>query len=101
MSTKKLSEPLKAFAHTLSSCQISSSVEEALLDSKWAQAIKEELEALQKNNTWFLSVLPEGRKIMGCKWIFSIKYKADGSIDRYKAKLVAKGYTHKYGIDYQ
>ncbi|RVX04154.1 putative mitochondrial protein [Vitis vinifera] len=96
VSTQRLSEPLEAFAHTLSSCQILSSVEEALLDSKWAQAIKEELEALQKNNTWFLSVLPEGRKIMGCKWIFSIKYKADGSIDRYKAKLVAKGYTHKY-----
>ena len=48
-----------------------------------------------------MSVLPEGRKIVGCKWIFSIKYKADGSIDRYKARLVAKGYTQKYGIDYQ
>ena len=101
MSTQKLSEPLKAFAHTLSSCQISSSVEEALSDSKWAQVVKEELEALQKNNTWVLSVLPEGRKTVGCKWIFSFKYKADGSIDRYKARLVAKGYTQKYGIDYQ
>ena len=101
MSTQRLSEPLRAFAHTLSSCQIPSSVEEALSDPKWAQAIKEELEALQKNNTWTLSVLPEGRKIVGCKWIFSIKYKADGSIDRYKARLVAKGYTQKYGMDYQ
>ncbi|RVW32398.1 Retrovirus-related Pol polyprotein from transposon RE1 [Vitis vinifera] len=84
----KLSEPLKAFAHTLSSCQIPSSVEEALSDSKWAQAIKEELEALQKNNTWVLSVLPEGRKMVGCKWIFSFKYKVDGSIDRYKARVL-------------
>ncbi|KAL6311416.1 hypothetical protein AAG906_035499 [Vitis piasezkii] len=58
--------------------EIPSSVEEALSNSKWAQAIKEELEA----------VLPEGRKMVGCKWIFSIKYKADGSIDRYKARVL-------------
>ena len=62
VSTQRLSEPLRAFAHTLSSCQIPSSVEEALSDPKWAQAIKEELEALQKNNTWTLSVLPKGRQ---------------------------------------
>uniref|UniRef100_A0A2N9IGY8 Integrase catalytic domain-containing protein n=1 Tax=Fagus sylvatica TaxID=28930 RepID=A0A2N9IGY8_FAGSY len=100
VSTQRLSEPLKAFAHTLSSCNIPSSVEEALSDPKWAQAIKEELEALQKNKTWALVVLPEGKKTVGCKWIFSIKYKADGSIDRCKARLVAKGYTQTYGIDY-
>ena len=62
MSTQRLSKPLRAFTYTLSSCQIPSSVEEALSDPKWAQAIKEELEALQKNNTWTLSVLPEGRQ---------------------------------------
>lgn len=62
--------------------------------------MQEELEALKKNNTWKLVPLPEGKKIVGCKWVFSIKYKADGSIDRYKARLVGKGFTHTYGIDY-
>jgi len=42
--------------------------------------------------------LPRGKKTVGCKWVFSIKHKADGSIDRYKARLVAKGYTQTYGI---
>ena len=93
MSTQRLSKPLRAFAHTLSLCNIPSSIEEALSDPKWAQAIKEEFEALQKNKTWTLFVLSKGKKTVGCKWIFSIKYKADGSIDRYKARLVAKGYT--------
>ena len=58
------------------------------------------MEALQKNNTWKLIPQPEGKKTVGCKWVFSIKYKADGSIDRYKARLVAKGFTQTYDIDY-
>ena len=45
--------------------------------------------------------LPEGKSKVGCKWVFSIKHKADGSVERYKARLVAKGYTQTYIIDYQ
>ena len=55
----------------------------------------------KKNDTWTLVPLPDGKRTVGCKWVFTIKYKADGSIDRYKARLVAKGYTQTYGIDYQ
>ena len=98
--TQALSEPIKTFTHTLSSCHIPNSVELALADPKWAQAIQEELEALQKNNTWRLVPLSERKKLVGCKWVFSMKYKVDGSIDRYKARLVAKGFTQTYGIDY-
>jgi hypothetical protein len=68
-------------------------VQEALGNPKWNQAIIEEMAALQKNETWELMPLPEGKKAVGCKWVFSIKYKADGTIDRYKARLIAKGYT--------
>ena len=71
VATQALSEPIKTFTRTLSSCYILSSVEEALADPKRAQTIQEELEALQKNNTWRLVPLPEGKKLVGCKWVFS------------------------------
>ena len=59
------------------------------------------LEALQQNNTWSLVTLPVGHKPIGCKWVYKIKYKFDGTIERYKACLVAKGYNQVEGIDYQ
>jgi len=76
-------------------------VQDALEDPKWKKAINEEMEALQKTSTWELVVLPEGKKTIGCRWVYTVKLKADGSLDRYKARLVAKGYAQKYGIDYQ
>ena len=60
-----------------------------------------EIRALESNSTWILTELPHGKKPVGCKWIFTVKYKVDGSIERFKAKLVAKGFTQSYGIDYQ
>lgn len=62
--------------------------------------MNEEVKALQKNNTWELVELPRGHKAVGCKWVFTVKHKADGSIENYKARLVAKGFTQTYGIDY-
>ena len=59
-----------------------------------------EMEALDKNNTWELVPLPNGKKPVECKWLYTVKYKADGSIERYKARLVAKGFTQTYGVDY-
>ena len=55
--------------------------------------MKVEMEALLKNKTRILVSLPENFKTMGRKWVFSIKYKANGSIERYKVRLVVKGYT--------
>ncbi|KAL6319019.1 hypothetical protein AAG906_001492 [Vitis piasezkii] len=54
----------------------------------------------EKNETWELVECPPGKKPVGCRWIYTVKYKADGSIERFKARLVAKGYTQTYGIDY-
>ena len=59
-----------------------------------------EIAALKANNTWTLTPLPVNKKPICCKWVYKIKYKSDGSIERHKAKLVAKGFTQKEGIDY-
>ena len=56
---------------------------------------------MEKNQTWLVTELPEGKHPVGCKWVFTIKYKADGTVERYKARLVAKGFTQTYGIGYE
>ena len=58
--------------------------------------MNEEMKSLQKNETWELIDCPPRKKPVGCRWINTVKYKADGSIERFKAK----GYTQTYGIDY-
>jgi Reverse transcriptase (RNA-dependent DNA polymerase) len=99
--TNKLSEPLKGFVNQISSVVIPERLEEALNDHNWVGAMKLEMDALEKNDTWKLVTLPEGKKTVGCKWVYTIKYNAEGKIERYKAKLVVKGYTQTYGIDFQ
>ena len=63
--------------------------------------MKEELDALSKNHTWDLVTLPLGKSVVGCKWIYKIKTRSDGSIEHYKTRLVAKDFTQEYGIDYE
>lgn len=58
------------------------------------------MKELERNKTWELVDQPRGKKLVGCKWVFTVKYKSDGTVHRYKARLVAKGYTQAFGIDY-
>lgn len=60
----------------------------------------EEIEALEVTNTWEICSLPPDKISIGCKWLFKVKFNADGSVERYKARLVATGYTQQEGIDY-
>nr|CAD1824840.1 unnamed protein product [Ananas comosus var. bracteatus] len=101
VSYTSLSPLYRAFVSSLSSVSIPHNWKEALIDPKWKGAMDEEMRALKKNNTWELVDLPAGKRTVGCKWVFTVKYKADGSVDRFKARLVAKGFTQTYGIDYQ
>ncbi|XP_074305051.1 uncharacterized protein LOC141639978 [Silene latifolia] len=73
---------------------------EALKDPLWRETMRQEIKELESNNTWQVVNLPIGKKPIGCKWIYKIKYKADGSVERYKARLVAQGFTQVEGIDF-
>ena len=59
-----------------------------------------EMQALEHSGTWELVLLPPGKKVIGCRWVYTIKVGPKGEVDRLKAHLVAKGYTQIYGLDY-
>ncbi|CAN1800959.1 Retrovirus-related Pol polyprotein from transposon TNT 1-94, partial [Linum perenne] len=96
-----LSSNYQSFITSLDNVEIPKTIEEALKHPKWKQAVIDELEALQKNRTWEMVTLPVGKRTVGCKWVFTVKYKSDGTIERFKARLVARGFTQTYGIDYE
>src|ERR1044072_2690340 len=62
--------------------------------------MKEELESIEKNNTWELVDLPERKKEIGVKWVYKVKANPKGEIVKHKARLVAKGFLQREGIDY-
>ncbi|CAI7876479.1 unnamed protein product, partial [Closterium sp. NIES-54] len=68
---------------------------------EWKKAMESELKSIEENGTWELVELPEGRKAITSKWLFKIKSNADGKIERYKSRIVAKGYQQKEKVDYK
>jgi len=66
----------------------------------WKEVVQSEMDSIVSNGTWEVVDLPYGCKPMGCKWVFKKTLRPNGTIEKYKARLVVKGYTQKEGEDY-
>ena len=74
---------------------------EGIHAKEWKSATDDEYNSLMENQTWELVDLPRGKNLIGSKWVFKVKHGSDGEVDRFKARLVAQGYTQEPGIDYK
>ncbi|XP_075658622.1 uncharacterized protein LOC142628397 [Castanea sativa] len=95
-----LSPSYKSFCCAISSILEPIFYHKAASNPKWQDAMDAEINALEANNTWTITSLPPSKKPIGCKWVYRVKYKSDGSVERYKARLIAKDFTQKEGLDY-
>ncbi|KAI3509130.1 hypothetical protein L1887_24156 [Cichorium endivia] len=74
--------------------------EEAVKEERWRLAMDSEMDSIERNDTWELVDPPLDKKPIGVKWVFKTKLNEKGEIDKYKARLVVKGYKQKYGVDF-
>jgi hypothetical protein len=77
-----------------------SSFQEAVQDPTWVDAMVEEYDSIVKNNVWEIVPRPIDKSMVGSRWIYKVKQSADGSVEKYKARFVARGFSQIEGIDY-
>ena len=92
---------LVSLVATLSPISIPSCYKQAMEHECWQIEMQAEIQALEENHTWDIIPCPPTIKPIGSKWVFSVKLRFDGSLDRYKARLLALGNKQKYGVDYE
>ena len=78
-----------------------STFEEAVNHQEWKDSMSKEYQSIMKNGVWEIVTRPEDKSVVTSKWIYKIKHAANGSIDKYKARFVARGFTQQEGIDYE
>lgn len=97
LSTSQLSSTYSAFVSAITFIFELKTFKQAAPCPHWQATIK----TLEKNNTQDLTFLPLNKIVVGCKWVYYVKFKVDGTIERYnKVKLVANGFTQQEGLDY-
>ncbi|KAM1175182.1 hypothetical protein ACFX19_028211 [Malus domestica] len=100
-SYQKLSPNYTAYLSNISAHEEPQSFQEANQSQVWHRAMQDELHAFDQHKTWSIVPLPKGKKIVGCRWIYKIKFNSDGSIERHMARLVARGFTQTFDMDYK
>jgi hypothetical protein len=98
LSYSNLCPNYKSFVFNASTIRELSTYNEANKSPHWCEAMTAEIYALETNQTWFLTSLPPGKTLIGCKWVYKVKLRSYGTLERYKAMLVAKGYNQQEGI---
>ena len=78
-----------------------SSFKEAAQHDVWQEDMVEEYDSIMKNQVWEVVPRPQGKKVVGSRWIYKVKHAADGSVEKYKPCFVEKGFSQKEGIDYE
>ena len=78
-----------------------SSFKEAVEAPAWVDSMVEEYDSIVRNNAWDIFPRPEGKSVVGSRWIYKVKQVADGSVEKYKARFVARGFSQIKGIDYE
>ena len=76
-----------------------STYEEVATQQVWRDAMVEEYQSIMKNDVWEVVPRPEGKSVVTSKWIFKIKHASNGSVEKYKARFVARGFSQKEGVD--
>jgi transposase InsO family protein len=100
LSYSHLSPNYKSFVLNASTIREPSTYNEASKSPHWCEAMTAEIHALETNQTWSLTSLPHGKVPIGCKWVYKVKLRSDDTLERYKARLVAKSYNQQEGFDY-
>lgn len=90
----------KAYLAAISNTKEPISYTQASKLQVWRDAMAQELQALEDNQTWELTTLPPDKKLIDCRWVYNIKHKATGEIEKHKARLVAKGFTQTKGENF-